>query len=292
MEKIDKFYEVKNLFQCPRCGKKIRFHGGGLVCKKEHRFDISAKGYVNLLQENKSLKGYDKEFFSSRFRFLQAGYYSHIMEEVVETAARFMAERETKRQEENQAAVDGFVVLDAGCGEGYYAAQLSERLGGSGQVLAFDISTDAIRQAAKNPQPVKWLVADITNIPMKDQSVDCILDVFTPANYKEFVRILKPGGMLIKVVPGANHMGQLREAAAPLLRNKSYSNEEVLDYFEKNFEMVSKTPVSKTMAIGPEDLADLVRMTPLLFDVDRSKLDLSNIKEITVEAEVLVGKIR
>ena len=27
-----KFYEVKSLFQCPRCGKKIRFHGGGLVC--------------------------------------------------------------------------------------------------------------------------------------------------------------------------------------------------------------------------------------------------------------------
>ncbi len=169
--------------------------------------------------------------------------------------------------------------------------QLSETLGSSGQILAFDISTEAIKQAAKSSQPVKWMVADITNIPMKDQSVDCILDVFTPANYKEFVRILKPGGVLVKVVPGASHMSQLRKAAAPLLRNKSYSNEEVLD-FEKNFEMVSTTPVSKTMEIGKEHLADLVRMTPLLFDVDKSRLDVSGIREITVEAEVLVGESR
>lgn len=288
MEKIDKFYEVKRLFQCPRCGKKIRFHGGGLVCKKEHRFDISAKGYVNLLQENKVLKGYDKEFFASRYRFLQAGYYSHIMEEVVGTVERLVQERAAQKQTEDE----NFVVLDAGCGEGYYAAQLSERLGSSGQILAFDISTEAIKQAAKSPQPVKWMVADITNIPMKDQSVDCILDVFTPANYKEFVRVLKPGGVLVKVVPGAFHMAQLRKAAAPLLRNKSYSNEEVLDYFEKNFEMVSRTPVSKTMEIGKEHLADLVRMTPLLFDVDKSRLDVSGIREITVEAEVLVGESR
>lgn len=304
MEKIDKFYEVKNLFQCPRCGKKIRFHDGGLVCKKEHRFDISAKGYVNLLQENKSMKGYNKEFFASRFRFLQAGYYSHIMEDVVATVehleqGRAVRARETAAgaaQEQAQGADTAqdapFVVLDAGCGEGYYAAQTSEKLSSRVQVLAFDISTDAIKQAAKSPQPVKWMVADITNIPMKDQSVDCILDVFTPANYREFVRVLKPGGTLVKVVPGANHMGQLREAAAPLLRNKSYSNEEVLDYFEKNFELVRKTSVSKTMTIGQENLADLVRMTPLLFDVDKSRLDLRNVKEITVEADVLVGKVR
>jgi len=51
MSKIDKFYEAKNLFQCPKCKKKIRFHGGALVCKKEHTFDIAAKGYVNLLQQ-------------------------------------------------------------------------------------------------------------------------------------------------------------------------------------------------------------------------------------------------
>lgn len=53
MNKIDKFYEIKNLLKCPRCGKKMRFHAGGLVCKKEHRFDISSKGYVNLLRKTR-----------------------------------------------------------------------------------------------------------------------------------------------------------------------------------------------------------------------------------------------
>lgn len=286
MNKIDKFYEVKNLLQCPRCGRKIRFHAGGLVCKKEHRFDISAKGYVNLLQETKNLKGYDSAFFESRFRFFQGGYYSHILEAVAEQVEKAAAVRLSESPDEP------FVLVDAGCGEGYYAASLSQRLGENLQVIAFDISADAVKIAAKNSAPVKWMVADITNIPVKDQSADCILDVFTPANYKEFVRILKPGGTVVKVVPGPNHMGQLRRAAASLLRNKAYSNEEVLDYFEQHFEMEERCFVSRTLELGREDLTDLVRMTPLLFDVDKNKLQLDDITEITVEAEALVGKRR
>lgn len=282
MNKIDKFYEIKNFMQCPRCGKKIRFHAGGLVCKKEHRFDISSKGYVNLLQENKVLKGYDGGFFQSRTRFLAAGYYNHIMHAVVEKVTDLAG----------SSAGEPFVVIDAGCGEGYYSVNLAKRLEDAAQILAFDISADAIKLAAKNPEPVKWMVADITNIPVKEQTADCILDIFTPANYKEFARILKPEGTVIKVVPGANHMGQLRQAAAPLLRNKSYSNEEVLDYFEQNFDLVERKLVTRTMPIGKEELLDLVRMTPLLFDVDLHKLDLSGITEITVEAEALVGKVR
>lgn len=297
MNKIDKFYEIKNLMQCPRCGRKIRFHAGGLVCKREHRFDISSKGYVNLLQETKALKGYDSEFFNCRNRFLQAGYYSHIMEAV--TAA-------VRESRQGCAVTDGkccegsagsspdtapFVIIDAGCGEGYYSVNLARQVENA-QILAFDISADAVKVAARNSEPVKWMVADITNIPVKDQSADCILDIFTPANYKEFARILKPEGVVIKVVPGPRHMGQLRETAAPLLRNKDYSNEEVLDYFEQHFALQQRSLVTKTMEVSPEDLGDLVRMTPLLFDVDKKKLELSDIKEITVECEILIGRAK
>ena len=308
MNKIDKFYEIKNLMQCPRCGRKIRFHAGGLVCKREHRFDISSKGYVNLLQETKALKGYDSEFFNCRNRFLQAGYYSHIMEAVT-AAVKRCCEDDTAAVREcrkSSSATVGkccgsdagsspdtapFVIIDAGCGEGYYSVNLARQIENA-QILAFDISADAVKVAARNIEPVKWMVADITNIPVKDQSADCILDIFTPANYKEFARILKPEGVVIKVVPGPHHMGQLREAAAPLLRNKDYSNEEVLDYFEQHFDLQQRSLVTRTMAVSPEDLADLVRMTPLLFDVDTEKLDFSNIKEITVECEILIGRAK
>ena len=280
MGKIDKFYEAKNLFQCPKCKKKIRFHAGGLVCKKEHTFDIASKGYVNLLQQTKTFKGYNASFFKSRRAFFGAGYYDHIVDEVVDTVGRLFGDMEE------------LVVLDAGCGEGGYSAALETSLAARGvnsQVLAFDIAADAIKVAAGNDN-VKWMIADITNIPVKDDVVDCILDVFTPANYKEFNRVLKDNGYLVKVVPGSDHLKELRAVVSDQLQNKEYSNEEVTDYFEGHYELVSRVKCAKTHELSGENLENLVRMTPLLFDVDKSKLDLSGVKEITIEGEVLVGR--
>ena len=273
MNKVDKFYDIKNLLQCPICGKKIRFHAGGFVCKKEHRFDISAKGYVNFLQASKPLKGYDLNFFESRQRFFQRGFYDHIAEAVTSCA---LAHSPLE------------AVLDAGCGEGFYSLGLCRQ--SEAQILAFDIAADAIKVAARNPETVKWLVADITNIPVKDAAMDCILDVFTPANYSEFDRVLKEDGIVIKVVPGEHHLHQLREAAQSQIRNKEYTNDDVLDYFADHFEVLSRVTASKTMAIDSDGLADLIQMTPLLFDVDKKALDTSKIQEITVEGEVLAGR--
>lgn len=280
MNKIDKFYDVKNLLQCPVCGKKIRFHAGGLVCKKEHRFDISSKGYVNFLQASKPMKGYDREFFNCRRRIFEAGYYDHIVDGVIETVRGSIKDRGA-----------GAAVVDAGCGEGFYSLALSRRLGGENvQLLAFDIAADAVKTAAKSDAPVKWMVADITNIPVKDGMADCILDVFTPANYGEFQRILADDGLVVKVIPGAGHMRQLREAASKRLRHKDYSNEEVLDYFLERFELVKRFTVSKTLPVSGALLEDLIRMTPLLFDVEKGSLDLSAVTEITVEGEIVAAR--
>lgn len=281
MNKIDKFYEIKNLLQCPICGRKIRFHAGGLVCKKEHRFDIAAKGYVNFLQAAKPLKGYDKEFFQSRRRIFDAGYYDHLVDAVTEAAGSWLKGREA------------VTVVDAGCGEGFYSLKLQQYLeesGIAGQILAFDIAADAVKTAAGSGAPVKWMVADITNIPVKEGVADVVLDVFTPANYGEFSRILAEDGVVIKVIPGTNHMRQLREAAADQLRHKEYSNEEVLDYFLQRFDLAGRFTVSRTLPVGPETLDDLVRMTPVLFDVDKHALDFSDVSEITVEGDILIGK--
>lgn len=294
MNRIDKFYDIKNLLQCPICGKKIRFHAGGLVCKKEHRFDISSKGYVNFLQASKPLKGYDKEFFQCRRRIFEAGYYDHIVDGVTEMVCRGIKDRSAAASEKNpdgHPLLQPLTVVDAGCGEGFYSLALSQRLGErNAQVLAFDIASDAVKTAAKSDGAVKWMVADITNIPLKDGMADCILDVFTPANYGEFSRILAEDGLVIKVIPGAGHMRQLREAASEQLRHKNYSNEEVLDYFLERFELVERFTVSKTLPVSGGLLEDLVRMTPLLFDVEKAALDLSAVTEITVEGEIVAAR--
>lgn len=273
MNKIDKFYPVKNFFQCPLCGKKMRFHAGSLVCKREHRFDIAARGYVNFLQGDRTLKGYDAKFFQSRSRFFAAGFYDHIAEGVTE-AIRELGE--------------GEVLVDAGCGEGFYSIRLSQRL--TPEILAFDIAKDAVRMAAGDDGPVKWLVADITDIPLKSSVADWVLNIFTPANYAEFRRILKADGRLLKVIPGRNHMIQVREAAGETIRNREYSNEEVLSYFRENFALTKNVTLSATMKVGEDMLSDLLAMTPVLFGADKQRADFSRIREITVEGELLIGR--
>lgn len=283
MEKIDKFYQYKNLYACPICGKKIRFHAGSLVCKKEHCFDISAKGYVNMLGATRPLKGYDKQFFKSRGEFFAKGYYAHILDAII------------KKVSEIKAAADGsepatqLVLIDAGCGEGYYSSALAGRIEGL-QIIAFDIAADAIVCAAKSKENVAWTIADVTNIPVKDGICDILLDVFTPASYKEFGRILKKGGYILKVIPGSNHLKELRKAAREQLKNKDYSGDDVSDYFEQHYDILSQETLTNTMPIDQETLKTLTEMTPLLFDVDVSRLDLSEISEITVEAQLIIGR--
>lgn len=283
MEKIDKFYQYKNLYACPICGKKIRFHAGSLVCKKEHCFDISAKGYVNMLGATRPLKGYDKQFFKSRGEFFAKGYYAHILDAII------------KKVSEIKAAADGsepatqLVLVDAGCGEGYYSSALAGRIEGL-QIIAFDIAADAIVCAAKSKENVAWTIADVTNIPVKDGICDILLDVFTPASYKEFGRILKKGGYILKVIPGSNHLKELRKAAREQLKNKDYSGDDVSDYFEQHYDILSQETLTNTMPIDQETLKTLTEMTPLLFDVDVSRLDLSEISEITVEAQLIIGR--
>lgn len=298
MNKIDKFYDIKNLLQCPICGRKIRFHAGGLVCKKEHRFDISSKGYVNFLQASKPMKGYDRQFFECRRRVFEAGCYDHIVDGVTEAVVRSIKDRRAGTCCESRGGhplIQPLTVVDAGCGEGFYGLAVERRLreiGADGQVLAFDIASDAVKVAARSDAPVKWMVADITNIPVKDGAADVVLDVFTPANYGEFARILAEDGVVIKVVPGANHMAQLRAAAAKQLRSEAYSNEDVLDYFLDRFDLLERFTVSRTVPVDQERLADLVNMTPVLFDVDKGLLDLSAVTEITVEGEIVAGRPR
>ncbi|MGF6375974.1 23S rRNA (guanine745-N1)-methyltransferase [Clostridiales Family XIII bacterium PM5-7] len=274
MDKVDKFYGIKNLMQCPICAKKIRFHQGGYVCKREHRFDISSKGYVNFLQSNKPLKGYDRDFFQSRRDFFADGFYDHLLQ----TMVQYIEKTRPK------------TILDAGCGEGFYAHALSHIT--DGEIIAFDLALDAIKIAARGENNVKWLVADITNIPIKDKSIECILDVFTTANYGEFKRILADDGVLMKIIPGPHHLHELRETAKAWIHNKHYSNKDVIDYFSTQFHLTEQMVVSKTLPINEKQSALLANMTPLLFDVDKTKLDLSAMKEITIEAEVLFGRLK
>ncbi|WP_173282595.1 putative RNA methyltransferase [Streptococcus sp. 1449] len=264
-------------FACPICQENLTLVETSLKCCNRHSFDLAKFGYVNLAPQIKQSANYDKENFQNRQQILEAGFYRAILEAVSD----LLANSETST-----------TILDIGCGEGFYSRKLQENHPEK-TFYAFDISKDSVQIAAKSEPnwAVNWFVGDLARLPIKDASMHILLDIFSPANYGEFRRVLSKDGILIKVIPTENHLKEIRQRVQDQLTNKDYSNQDIKNHFQEHFTILSNQTVSLTKTITAEQLQALLSMTPLLFRVDQSKIDWSQLTEITIEAEILVGKV-
>ena len=263
-------------FSCPICQENLALVENSLKCNNRHSFDLAKFGYVNLAPQIKQSTNYDKENFQNRQQILEAGFYQAILEAISDLLA---TNPSTK------------TVLDIGCGEGFYSRKLQESHSDK-TFYAFDISKDSIQIAAKSEPnwAVNWFVGDLARLPIKDGSMDILLDIFSPANYGEFRRVLSKDGILIKVIPTENHLKEIRQKIQDQLTNKNYSNQDIKNHFQEHFTILSSKTASLTKTITVEQLQALLSMTPLLFHVDQGKIDWSDLTKITIEAEILVGK--
>ena len=264
-------------FACPICQENLTLLETSLKCCNRHSFDLAKFGYVNLAPQIKQSVNYDKENFQNRQQILEAGFYQAILDAVSD----LLANSETSS-----------TILDIGCGEGFYSRKLQENHPEK-TFYAFDISKDSVQIAAKSEPnwAVNWFVGDLARLPIKDASMDILLDIFSPANYGEFRRILSKDGILIKVIPTENHLKEIRQRVQDQLTNKDYSNQDIKNHFQNNFTFLSSKTASLTKPITAEQLQALLSMTPLLFHIDQSKIDWSQLTEITIEAEILVGEV-
>ena len=264
-------------FACPICQENLTLLETSFKCCNRHSFDLAKFGYVNLAPQIKQSANYDKENFQNRQQILEAGFYHAILEAVSD----LLANSETST-----------TVLDIGCGEGFYSRKLQESHPDK-TFYAFDISKDSVQIAAKSELnwAVNWFVGDLARLPIRDASMDILLDIFSPANYGEFRRVLSKDGILIKVIPTKNHLKEIRQKVQDQLTNKDYSNQDIKNHFQEHFTILSSKTASLTKTITADQLQALLSMTPLLFHIDQSKIDWSNLTEITIEAEILVGKV-
>ena len=69
----------------------------------------------------------------------------------------------------------------------------------------FDISKFAVQKAAKRCPELDLAVASAYHLPVADEAVDLVLNVFSPLAIEEFRRVLKKGGYYMYVVPAARH---------------------------------------------------------------------------------------
>ena len=273
--KLQRFASA-SAFACPICQENLTLVETSLKCSNRHSFDLAKFGYVNLAPQIKQSANYDKENFQNRQQILEAGFYQAILEGISDILA-------TKSSSKT--------VLDIGCGEGFYSRKLQESHSDK-TFYAFDISKDSVQIAAKSETnwAVNWFVGDLARLPIKDASMDILLDIFSPANYGEFRRVLSQNGILMKVVPTENHLKEIRKTVQEQLTKKDYSNQDIKEHFQEHFSIQSSQIASLTKPISAEQRQALLSMTPLLFHVDQSKIDWSQLTEITIEAEILVGK--
>ena len=269
-------FAAATAFACPICQENLTLVESSLKCNNRHSFDLAKFGYINLAPQIKQSANYDKENFQNRQQILEAGFYQAILEAISDLLSN---------------SKNAKTILDIGCGEGFYSRKLQERHPDK-TFYAFDISKDSVQIAAKSEPnwAVNWFVGDLARLPIKDASMDILLDIFSPANYGEFRRVLSKDGILIKVIPTENHLKEIRQRVQDQLTNKDYSNQDIKNHFQEHFTILSSQTASLTKTITAEQLQALLSMTPLLFHIDQSKIDWSQLTEITIEAEILVGK--
>lgn len=249
--KRDRFIRLyKDIVTCPICGEVLRIHSGALRCINNHTFDISGKGYVNLVGKTDS-KLYPRELFEARRRIFNLGIYDPLIDIVEVDPCN--------------------IILDVGCGEGSFLSRFE-----NDTRFGIDISKDAVAMAT-DFQGV-WLMANLASLPFAPSSFDAIFNVLTPANYEEFRRILKPGGKLIKVIPGKDYLKEIRKA----LKLKEHSSESI-HLIEHNAKVVKRKKIRYSMPVTPVIWSDLIAMTPMSHD---KSINAEPFPHITIDLEV------
>lgn len=240
-----------SIFACPVCGERLERQEKEFVCPSSHNYDIASEGYVYLLPPNKKhskMPGDDKQMVASRRSFLESGDYRLFSDALNELALQYLPGGSP-------------VILDAGCGEGYYTGRLAGFLAEHSvhpEIYGFDISKFAVKAAAKKYKDISFAVGSMFGIPVLGESADLVTNVFAPIVPKELNRVTKPGGVLILAVPGERHLFGLKK----ILYENPYENER-RDTEYPGFTFIKRVPAQGEIHTeDPKVMQNLFAMTP------------------------------
>ena len=254
-----------DFLRCPLCGTVFNADTArrvptnpsySLKCQNNHAYDISRKGYVNLFNGyTKIVKTYDKKLFTARKIISDAGLYGGLCEKLCEI-------------------IRPGTILDAGCGCGNLTLDIFRKIG-KPVTFAVDLSKDGIEFAATDSceDNLLWIVGNLNNLPLADNKTDVILNIMSPANYAEFIRVLTPDGVLLKVMPDADYLKELRHFIYQENDKNEYSNKDVLSNLEENMTVIDLIDVKYTRKVLAEHVPALFDMTPLTQNInEREKI--------------------
>ena len=253
-------------WQCPLCGEPLT-GDTALKCGRNHSFDRAKEGYWHLLPVQSmrtKAPGDSKEMVAARRAFLNAGYYGIFGQAVGELCLEYGLPAGPEAP---------LHLLDAGCGEGWYDRCIAQQFAAAEkplQLAGFDIAKPAVRLAAKALPAAQYAVASSFSQPVRTGWADVLLNCFSPFAQEEFLRVLKPDGQFIMIIPLENHLYGLKEA----IYEKPYRNE-VKPYELEGFRLVDCRELRYEMTVRGQEIESLFMMTPYYYKTgaaDQQKL--------------------
>ena len=264
-----------DLFRCPLCHGRLAAGETSLRCEEGHDFALSKKGYADFCPSARA-GAYDDALFDSRSRFIADGFYGEPIERLKVLLDTYAPEGP---------------ILDAGCGEGSFLKALVPEPA-TRPCIGLDLSRPGIQRAARGGGGWLWAVGDLSRLPLADGSMAAILNILSPANYPEFARVLMPGGLVVKVVPGERYLQEVRALVQDQLRHDVYSNQRVVKLFGEKFDLLEAQEICATYPLTSDQAADLIAMTPLTQGIEKEQLDLAALKTVTIHMHILAGRPR
>jgi len=205
---------------------------------------MAREGYVNLSaagQRRARQAGDVEQMVNARRRFLATGAFDPLTNALVDVATQ---ERPN-------------VLLDVGCGDGRHTRNMTADI-----VMGIDAAKTAAAAAARADPRGWYAVANAADLPVPDESIDLLLNVFGPIVPLELARVVRPDGIVVAAHPRPAHLEELRT----LVFAKNTEPRPVKPPLRDAKEWFTETgtaAITFRVAIPDESvLADLFAMTP------------------------------
>ena len=142
------------------------------------------------------------------------------------------------------------IVLDAGCGDGFYLGSLARE--GGFDAHGVDISIPAVDAAAKRYPACEWVVANADRfLPYADRSFSIVLSITGRMNAGEFRRVLRDDGRLLVALAAPDDLIELRGTGRDRV-------DRTVEEFAKDFTLADRRRVTTSADLDAAAVQDVL----------------------------------
>lgn len=149
-------------------------------------------------------------------------------------------------------------ILEVGCGEGELAERMQSELGA--EVVALDQSERMVELT--RARGVEAIVGDVEELPFANGEFDCALAAWMLFHVpeidralSELARVLRPGGRLVAVTNGRDHLQQLRDAIGAPPFDFNFHGDNGSEVLGRHFPRVARLDATGWIAFPDRDAA-------------------------------------